>query len=112
MAVGEMDFPLGMRPIKIKTLFSLDGFICSLSSANDNGKRVVVSPFMPLILPIETEQYIKRLEVFCEKCKKYKNYLFSSEYDRISKAQNVSLYESLLKKYRETIYAKRPNNPS
>lgn len=110
--VGEMDFPLGMRPIKIKTLFSLDGFICSLSSANDNGKRVVVSPFMPLILPIETEQYIKRLEVFCEKCKKYKNYLFSSEYDKISKAQNVSLYESLLKKYRETIYAKRPNNPS
>ena len=107
----EITYPLGTRPIKINTVFSFDGFLCTLGGAASGGKCVIMAPFMMLTLPLEKELYVKKLELFCEKCKKNDKYFYNIEYDKVSKKENEALYDILLDKYKNTLYAKRPNAP-
>ena len=98
--VQEVSFPLGMRKLKANTLLALDGFEATLASKSAGGKQLVFGSMMPLIVDSEKERYIKRLESFSKKKKQSKELYVEETYDKITKAENSSMYsffESKLK---------------
>ncbi|MBQ9414348.1 MAG: type II CRISPR RNA-guided endonuclease Cas9 [Clostridia bacterium] len=104
-------FPLGLRPIKINTMLSLDGFrVCITGNAN-KGAVLLVQPFMPFAAADEWRLYLKKLEMFVEKAKANPRYVYDKRYDKVSKEQNEALYRLYLKKLTSSIYQKRPNTP-
>lgn len=44
--VGEVSFPMGMRPWKINTMLSFDGFRVCLTGTGGRGKCLVAQPVM------------------------------------------------------------------
>lgn len=99
--VQEVSFPLGMRKLKANTLLVLDGFEATLASKSAGGKQLVFGSMMPLIVDGEKERYIKRLESFSKKKKQSKELYVEETYDKITKAENSSMY-SFLKSKLET----------
>ena len=99
--VQEVSFPLGMRKLKANTLLVLDGFEATLASKSAGGKQLVFGSVMPLIVDGEKERYIKRLESFSKKKKQSKELYVEETYDKITKAENSSMY-SFLKSKLET----------
>ena len=110
--VDGVSYPAGKRPIKINTLFSFDGFLCTLSGTSSGGKCVIMAPFMPLAVSAQTERYIKYIEQFCKKCDNNVGYLYDEKYDNVSPEKNIEIYELLLDKLQNSIFAKRPNVPT
>lgn len=108
----SVQFPLGLKPIKIKTVFEVDnGLRFVLSRKNSGGSMLGMGITTPLLLSHSWEKYIKRLESFCEKKRKNSNLKYSKEYDKFSCSENIELYDILMDKLRVGIFAKRPNNP-
>lgn len=105
-------FPLGMKPIKIKTVFEVDnGLRFILNGKSSGGSQLGVGIGSPLLLDSYWERYIKRLESFCEKKRKDPKFIYSKEYDNFSVDCNVELYDALTDKLRTGIFSKRPANP-
>ncbi len=109
--VEEVSFPMGMRPWKINTVLSLDGFRVCITGIGSGGKSLLAQPIMQFSSAEEWKGYIKRLERFVEKNKKNPNYKYDREYDKISREENGSLYELYIEKLQESIYKKRINSP-
>ena len=65
--IRNVSFLLNKRIIKIKTMFSLDGFRVCLSCKSSGGSTIEVAPMMPFAAGRETEKYIKKLESFSDK---------------------------------------------
>ena len=108
----SVTFLLGMRPIKIGTLFEFDGcFRAYLTGKSGGGKQIGLSTLCPLIVDYEWQKYIKRLEKFVEKKKENPNMVYSELYDKVSTEKNVELYQLLTSKLQNPIYKKRPANP-
>ena len=106
-------FPLGLKPVKIKSVFEVDGGLrFRLNGKGNNGKILLISLFSPLLVDSSMEEYIKHLESFCEKQAKNNNIRYSAVYDKFSAEANVELYDMLLSKLRTGLFAKRPNNLS
>lgn len=110
--VTEVEFPLGMRPIKINTVFSLDGFRCCITGKSSGGKSIILMPLMPLSVGEEMEQYIKAIESFCAKKAKNPALIYDENYDKVCKADNLRLYDVLRDKACSSIYSKRPAMPA
>ena len=105
-------FPLGKKPVKVKTIFEVDnGLRFLLNGKSSGGSKLLISLFSPLLLDGNMEVYIKRLESFCEKKKKNPQIVYSSEYDKISPEENIALFDILSEKLRSGIFALRPANP-
>ncbi len=109
--VNEVSFPLGLRKIKINTIFSLDGFRVCLAGSSSGGTRWIAQPFMPFHEEYKWNRYLKRLEALCEKLKEHPKYSVDEKQDEIDAETNMRLYELYVLKLRDTIYQKRPNNP-
>ena len=62
----DIGFPLGLRPIKINTVLSFDGFRFTLSGVSNGGKCLIATPFMMFSASRSTEAYIKHLEKLSE----------------------------------------------
>lgn len=108
----SIQFPLGRKPVKVKTVFEVDnGLRLLLNGKSSGGSQLLVSLLSPLLLDSEIEKYIKRLESFCEKMKKNPQIIYSPVYDRISSEENITLYDILSEKLRSGIFALRPANP-
>lgn len=108
--VDQISLPLGCRPIKKNTVFSFDGFRMVLTGSG-GATRLILSSITMFTADVDTELYIKHLESFAEKKKKYANYLFDPEHDKITAEQNIKLYDLYIDKLQNSIFAKRPNNP-
>lgn len=107
-----VSFPLGMRKIKIGTVFEFDGiFRAYITAKKNNSTRVSLSVFSPLAVGYEWEKYIKRVERFVEKKKENPNIVYSEEHDEITAQKNMELYELLILKLKKRVYDKRPTNP-
>lgn len=97
--------------VRINTLIKLNGFPMHIS--NKSGESIGVKPAVQLVLDKANEQYSKKLFNFMEKRKKYKKPdLEVSENDKLSRDDNLRLFEALCLKVTNTIFAKRPSSQS
>lgn len=65
-AIKNVDFPVGLRKIKLNTVLSLDGLLMVVKS-EDSEARFKTALLLPLLCSREQEKYIWRLERFREK---------------------------------------------
>lgn len=104
---------LGGRIIKVNTLFEIDGFRANLSGKT--GDSVTLKKGMPLILPLESENYVKKLASYSKKCSEAKKIKAEipriTKYDKITSEENVELYNLLLDKFSQTAYKVRMPQP-
>ena len=106
-----IEFPIGLRPIKINTIFSLDGFLYTISGTSSGGRCVIMAPFMQLLLSDNDEEYVKKIERFNQKNKDNKDYRYFEKYDLINRHANELLFDKLVTKAENSIYSKRINMP-
>lgn len=109
--VDNVEFPMGMRPWKVNTVLSLDGFRICIAGTASGGKCLIAQPLMQFSDSDEWRYYIKKLEMYVEKISKNPKYIYNEEFDHISKMKNIELYELYISKYENTVYSKRINSP-
>ena len=110
--VDEISFPLGMRPWKVNTMLSLDGFRICITGGGGGGTQLIAQPIMQFSADKSWQFYLKKLEKFNENYSKNKNYIYSEEHDKISTEKNIELYDIYIKKLKASIYSKRINPPT
>lgn len=110
--VRDISFPLGMRPWKVNTMLSLDGFRVCVSGSANKGQIIKVKPFMPFSASGDWCFYLKKLEELSKKANKNASYVYSEKYDKVSAEKNIELYDLYIEKLTNTIYSKRPNQPA
>lgn len=97
---------LGGRIIKVNTLFEIDGFRANLSCKTNDS--IELKKGMPLILPPDFEQYVKKIASYCEKRAEAAKIKAKTpditKYDKITAEQNIELYDILLEKLTVTAY--------
>ncbi len=103
-----IELPLGTRRIKINTVFECDGVRMCLRGKT--GVSVIMSLCEPLLLPYESQKYVKRLETFAKNKKNCPNIKYDREHDKISKEENLAFYDVLCAKLNKPPYSHRPNN--
>ena len=128
--VNDVSLPLGLRPIKVNTVLSLDGFRVRISGSAGNSRLIITPPFCPFaaekvfrtlqetmdngveIAKQESVQhYLRHLERLHEKVKSNPNYPHSERYDKVTAGDNLRLYDIYVDKLQNSIYNKRPNSP-
>ena len=95
---SEVSFPLGKRILKVNTMFEFDGFRMCLGSKVSGGTRNGWIPLMTLAVTPETNNYIKALRSFADKCSKNPALVYNEKYDRISVEKNIELYDQFVSK--------------
>ncbi len=91
--VSDISFPLGLRPFKINTMFSFDGFLACLGGKANKGKTLGLYPMNSLSVSQKMITYIKHLERFHEKKSEMKHLNVDSDIDKITCADNIKLYD-------------------
>lgn len=109
--VDSISFPMGMRPWKVNTVLSLDGFKVCITGNSSGGRQILLQPIVSYKESAEWQLYMKKLEMFVEKNMRNSRYIYDKEYDHVSKEENCKLYEMYIKKANDSIYALRPNIP-
>lgn len=109
--VDKVEFPMGMRPWKVNTMLSLDGFRVVISGIFNRGKTLIVKPVTQFAADPFWKYYLKKVEVFSDKVKRNPNLIYDETFDIVTKAGNEELYELYLRKYEQTIFQKRINSP-
>lgn len=108
--VSEVSFPMGMRPWKINTVLSLDGFKVCIAGISSAGKCLIAQPLVQFSASEEWQKYLKRLESFVDKSQN-KGFIYDAKYDYVNKGNNIRLYELYMDKLQNSIYNKRLNSP-
>lgn len=108
--VTDVKLLLGGRKIKINTVIEADGMRMVLKGKATYGKQILVSPCTPLILGVQAERYVKRLEVFEKKQKAGASILPDAEHDHITAEENLALYDQLCGKLTNSVFAKCPGS--
>ena len=103
-AIINISFPYGLRPIKINTKFSFDGFEMCLTKKQSLGKQVGFASAISFKTDIHTEKYIRKLERFAEKKKFNKAIVLNEEYDGINVEKNKQLFKDFCGKLEDSIY--------
>ena len=109
--VEEVSFPMGMRPWKVNTCLSLDGFMVCIAGISSGGKCLVAQPIVQFSADKEWNYYLKKIEEFVKKITANDKYIYDKDFDKISKDKNEELYELYIEKYKNSIYSKRINSP-
>ncbi len=107
----DIKFPLGLKPIKLRTVFEVDNGLRFVLQSYAGKGELSISYCSPLLLNSDWEKYIKRLESFCEKKKSNSNIIFCEKYDKFTCTENIKIYDILIEKLRSGIFAKRRKNP-
>lgn len=108
--VTDISMPLGDRVLKIKTMFEVDG-VFRMTLTGKAGERAIFAPITPLIIGSEWEDYIRRLERFCEKKVLNPKLKYDPEYNGFDAEKNLELYDLLCDKLERKPFDRRPNNP-
>ena len=98
------------RPLNINTVFVLDGVPMTLAGKSNGGMIVILSPLIPLVLPLEWERYAKVLESFQKKWEENKLLQPDETHDRISREKNVAFYQLLTQKLGAWPFTAFPGN--
>lgn len=109
--VDDASFPLGMRPWKINTMLSLDGFRVCITGYGGGGKTLLLQSVMQFSSDSYWKFYLKKLERFAEKIKSNKSFKYDQEYDVVCVERNLELYDLYIDKLNHSIYTKRVNSP-
>jgi|LSQX01.1.fsa_nt_gb CRISPR-associated endonuclease Csn1 len=109
--VDSVKFPMGMRPWKVNTVLSLDGFRVCISGISGGGKRLIAQSCIQFSDNKFWQYYLKKLEMLVEKVAKKPNHIYDEKYDNVSVEKNLELYRLYIHKLQNTIYKKRLNNP-
>ena len=110
--VDEVSFPLGMRPWKINTMLSLDGFRVCIAGSSKGGESLIAQPVMQFSAAPFWQFYMKKLEMLAEKLGKNPKYIYDERYDKVSAEKNLELYDMYCDKLQHSIYKKRINVPA
>lgn len=110
-AVDSIEFPLGMRPWKINTVLSLDGYKACITGVMNNGTRIIIQGITQFSDDNKWIYYLKKVENLSEKKRNNSNFIYDEEYDVVSIEKNIELYDLYIKKYKESIYINRVNKP-
>lgn len=105
----DIEILLNKRVFKIFTMLSLDGArycIRGKAGLSDVG----LMNMMQFMSSPETENYIKKLEMFNEKRKKNDKFIWDEKYDGISLEKNIELYKLYIEKLSNWPYNTRPGN--
>lgn len=95
--------------IKKNTKVILNGFPMHLTA--HNGKQIELQVAAQLVVEKEDEVYFKKIVKYLEKNKTRKDKKINlpiSQYEGITREENIRIYDMLLKKHKDTIYSKRP----
>lgn len=106
----NMELPLGLRPLKINTVISLDGTLTTLSGKCSGGQKIILSPLTPLVLGKEHEEYIKAMRRFTDKRKLNPSILPDERHDGLSSEKNLLLYDRLVEKLLHWPFCNIPGN--
>ena len=109
--VDEVNFPLGMRPWKVNTMLSFQGFRACITGTQNNGKILLLQTMQQFMANEEWKLYIKKLDNFVEKNTINPNYLYDQDYDLINVDANIKLYDLYISKLQTTVYKNRMNIP-
>jgi CRISPR-associated endonuclease Csn1 len=108
--IENVEFPIGKRQIKLKSVIRLDGYNLWVNGKANKGARVLLSSAESAIYPVEYVAYIKNIENYIEKKKKNRNFLHDENYDGLTCDANVRLYNYLIEKLNSTTFRKLPGN--
>ena len=81
--MDEIDFPIGMRPWKVNTILSLDGFRICITGNASGGKCLIAQPIMQFSSDEYWKYYLKKVEKFVEKVKNNSSYVYDVDYDAV-----------------------------
>ena len=109
--VSDITFPMGMRPWKVNTVLSLDGFRVCIAGISGGGTRLIAQPIMQFSSDCEWKGYLKKIERFVEKNKNNSNLIYDEEHDKVSAEKNQQLYDLYTDKLQNSTYKKRINAP-
>lgn len=107
----SVSFPMGMRPWKVNTVLSLDGFRICITGIGSGGKCLSAQPIIQFSADDYWKYYLKKLEMVSEKKTKNSKYIIDSSYDKVSQEENINLYDLYVEKLTNSIYKERINNP-
>ncbi len=102
---------MGMRPWKVNTVLSLDGFRICIAGTGSGGKCLVAQPIVQFASSQEWSDYLKAIERFDEKIKRNPNHVYDEKYDVVSKKMNIEMYDMYVDKHKNSIFRKRVNSP-
>ncbi len=102
--ITNVQFPLGLRLLKVNTMLSFDGFLACITGKANKGKIIGLTSMMPLLIGEQWETYVKKLDRFEEKRAKNKRITLHEDYDGIFKELNVELYHLLVDKVVNGLY--------
>ncbi len=108
--VDSISLPLGMRVLKINTMFSADGYRFCMSGSSGKGAKIIVYPMMPFDTDYYFNGYVKAMESISEKPKLIKGYVYEEAQETVKAGENLKLYDLYIEKLKNSIYSKRPNN--
>lgn len=106
----NLELLLNGRPLKINTVFSVDGVKMALAGKSTGGAKVLLSPLVALVLTGEWERYAKRLETFRNKQVVNKTLVPDEVHDGITREQNIELYQILTEKMGAWPFTQFPGN--
>ncbi|MCR5083198.1 MAG: type II CRISPR RNA-guided endonuclease Cas9 [Parasporobacterium sp.] len=106
--IENIDFPIGSRPIKIKTTFSLDGYRVWITGKTDS--YVILSNAESLVLQPKTTEYVRNIENFANKKKDSLKIIHDEKHDGLNRESNIELYDILLNKMNNAFLKKFPGN--
>ena len=104
--VTEITLPLGIRHIKINAVLDVAGIKACIAGKDSGGKNILLKSMMSLILPLEMELYIKKLENFKRKQADNKKLEVNMQYDGINVEENQRLYLIFMEKMVSAPYMK------
>jgi len=109
--LGLVNPKILISKIKINTLFCIDGFYMHLSGRSNGGKTLLFKGANQLKLNESDVLYLKRVTSYIDKCKEQKKDLEITEYTKITADENIKLYNVLLDKLENTVYATKLTSP-
>ena len=89
---------------------SLDGTLVTLSGKSSGGKKVGLAILFPLLMGNNHEMYIKAMESFLKKRETNPALQPDQKHDKLSKEENLILYDRLINKLRSYPYCNLPGN--
>lgn len=100
--------PVVLLPkIRLNSLVAIDG--CLMYVKGKTGNKITGVLGVQLVLSYDEEIYIKKLCKFLDRMKTNKD-LKVNKWDGISAVENLSLYDALLAKHKNTVYRTRPSS--
>lgn len=102
--IVNISFPLGLRPLKVNTRLSFDGFEACIASKKTYGQQLGMCSLMSLKLSEENMKYVKKIEKYLNKKNANKNIIHDEKYDGINSIINIELYDELTEKLLNTCY--------